>query len=442
MQPALALLIYFAFVLFLLTLERKQSPELSFVSWIPTIYMLLMASKPLGIWFRTGGDMESGTPVDRAFLTIILFSGLAILAKRQFSWSNILRNEIWLLFLVGYMLVSCFWSDFPYTSLKRSIREVVAVVMAFLILTEPDPRQALQSIFKRIIYVLIPFSHYLIHYNPSLGREYDRWSGLLMWIGVTTQKNGLGRLCLFSAFFLIWTFIRRWHGADVHATRYQTLLEVFILILTLWLRGGPQHGFSYSATTNVAFVLGLGTLTSLIWMKKRQTLVGPKTFFFIITFIMVYGTITPFVGKLSFLDISSMVGRNETLTGRNEVWATLLPYALQRPLWGYGFGGFWTDAMRAITSAHAHNGYLDVILNLGLFGLFLFSLFLLSFSRKAQRVMALDFDWGCLSICFLIMALVHNITESTIVGFTGGLSLIILFMAVSSIKIAEISNNS
>jgi len=107
---------------------------------------------------------------------------------------------------------------------------------------------------------------------------------------------------------------------------------------------------------------------------------------------------------------------------------------LQKPLLGYGFGGFWTDAMRSLTSSHAHNGYLDVVLNLGFFGLLLFSIFLLSCSRKAQRLMTQDFNWGSFFICCLLMAVVHNIAESSIVGFTGGISAGLLFLAFTSMQ--------
>jgi len=440
MSPTLALLICTLFVLFMLRIDHKQSTGVSFALWIPTIWMLLISSKPLGVWFGIGGvDMESGSSLDRSVLTVILFLGLIILLNRHFSWSNAIKENIWLMLLISYMLFSVLWSDLPFVSFKRWIKEFIAVIIAFFILTEPEPRQALQSIFRRTIYILIPFSYVLIHYFPDLGREYARWTGDLMWIGVATQKNGLGRLCLFAAFFLIWTFIRRWQGRDVPATGYQTFFEVLILILTFWLMGGPQHNFSYSATTNVAFVVGLLALNGLFWMKKRGVAFGPTIFIIITAFIIVYGTITPFVGSLSLVDISSIFKRNETLTGRSEIWAILIPYAMQKPIWGHGFGGFWTEEIQSITSTHAHNGYLDVVLNVGFFGLLLFSIFILSCSRKVQIVMTHDFDWGNLFICFLLMAIVHNIAESTIVGFTGGLSVILLFMSVFSKRLTEVS---
>jgi exopolysaccharide production protein ExoQ len=430
MPPQIALIICSIFVIFLLYLERKQSPDVSLALWIPTIWLFVIDSKPLGIWFQSGGTMEEGSALDRVFLIVLLCLGFIVLTKRRFNWSNAIKENTWLMILIGYMLVSIVWSEMPFISFKRWIRELVAVVMAFLIASEVDPRQALQSIFRRAIYVFIPFSYILIHYFPEYGRQYAPWSGALMWTGVATQKNGLARVCLFAAFYLIWTFIRRKQGRDAPVAKYQTRVEVFILILTIWLFMGPKHSLTYSATSTTSLAIGLTALFCFSWMKKRGKFIGANTLMVIIVAINVYGTITPFLGGLTLFDVASTLGRDETLTGRSDIWAVLVPYAIQKPFWGHGFGGFWTEAMRSSTSSHAHNGYLDIILNIGFFGLILFTMFLLSCSRKAQKVLNQDFDWGAFWICYLLMAVIHNIAESSVVGFTSGMAKILMFLMV------------
>jgi O-antigen ligase len=334
--------------------------------------------------------------------------------------------------LIGYMFASILWSDMPYVSFKRCTRELIAAIMVFLVTTESEPRQALQSLFRRTIYILIPFSYILIHYFPQYGRQYGRWSGRLMWIGVGLQKNGLALLCLFSAFFLIWTLIRRSQGRDIPVVGYQTLIEILLLFLTIWLFMGPDHALTYSATSLVALLGGGVALIGLLCLKRLNVIIGASFLTVIVLIIIVYGTITPFIGKLSIVDVSSTLGRGETLTERTQIWAFLVPYAMEKATLGHGFGGFWTDVMRERSSSHAHNGYLDIILNLGFVGLILFSMFLLSCCRRFRKTLLHDFDWGAFGICFLLMAVVHNITESWVVGFTGSMAAVILFLAVSS----------
>jgi len=383
--------------------------------------------------------MEEGSVHDRIFLLVLFFLGLIILAKRKFSWSNAIKNNIWLMVLLGYMFVSIIWSDMQFVSLKRCVRELVAIVMAFMVATESKPLEALQSLFRRMIYVLIPFSYILIHYFPEYGRQYASWSGALMWTGVATQKNSLSLLCLISVFFLIWTFARRRQGIDITVIKHQVKVEVFLFALAIWLFMGPRHTLTNSATSAATIAAGLTVLIYLLWLKRRDKLIGAGFLSVIIVIIMAYGTITPFIGELSLLDVSSLLGRDETLTGRSEIWEVLVPYAMKKPIWGYGFGGFWTDAIRDATSSHAHNGYLDIILNMGFFGLLLVAIFFISCCWKSKRVIRQDFYWGAFWICFLIMAVVHNIAESSVVAITSPMARINLFLLVSCT--AATSNN-
>jgi exopolysaccharide production protein ExoQ len=437
-MPQVALVICTIFVLFMLRLEHRQAPEVSLAVWIPTLWFLLVSSKPLGAWFGSGGpDAESGSPLDQIFLIVILLSGLITLKIRNFGWESAIRGNIWVVTLLVYMCAGSLLADMPMVSLKRVIREAIPVVMAFFILSEPDPKQALQSVFRRAIYILIPFSYVLIHYYPMIGRVYGRWSGALQWVGVTSQKNGLGRLCLFSAFFLLWTFIIKRQGEKFQVVKYQAHFEVVILLLTLWLMGGPQHNFSYSVTSNVCLIVGLSCIVGLGWMRKRGFLPGQKVLVILTAFIIFYGTMTPFLGKLTFFDVSSTFGRSEDLTERGLIWQELIPYAMERPLAGHGIGGFLTRPGRVFDGdlfqiSQAHSGYLSIILNFGFLGLLLFSMYFLSFVRNAQIVLCQDSSWGGFLIGFLLMALVHNISESTVVGFANAMSAILVLLAIAS----------
>lgn len=432
MPPILALFICTTFVLFLLRLEHKQTPNVSLALWIPTFWMLLTASKPLGIWFGSGGvSLEEGSALDRMVLSALFLIGLVILIKRQFNWSRAIKENHWVIILLVYMFVSILWSEMPFVSFKRWMRNLIAVVMVFLVATELEPKEAVKSILRRMIYILIPFSYILIHYFPEYGRDYGRWSGELMWIGVASQKNGLALLCVISILFLSWTVIRKRKGQEKNVSSYQTLIEIFLLLLTIRLFMGPNYTLTYSATSLVALIIGLTVQIGLFRFKRMMILLGLNLFFSLMLFIIAYGTITPFIGKLAIIDISYILNRNETLTERTEIWAYLIPYVMKKPFLGHGVGGFWTDEMREATSSHAHNGYLDIILNLGILGLFLFSFFLISCYKKFIKIQTFDVYWGGLGICFLFVALIHNIAESSVIGLTGSLSGVILLIRVS-----------
>jgi O-antigen ligase len=426
-MSTIALIICTIFVLYMLWLDRKQSPEVSFAFWVPTIWFLLLASKPLGIWFQSGAEtIEEGSPLDRTFLTIILGLGLIILAKRKFNWSNFLKDNVCLILLIIFMILSCLWANEPVISFKRWTRDLIAIVMAAVIASEPHPLKAVESLVRRSVYILIPFSYLLINYFAAYGRLYVHTSGDLMWVGAAMHKNSLTQLCIAAIFFLVWTFIRRRQGRNIAVSKYQTYLDIFILLLSFWIMGGPYHSPSYSATAAVALIIGLLMLTGFFLYKKRGTIPGPTLLTAFIIVIIIYGTITPFIGKLSLVDISSTVGRAENLTGRADVWKELVPVAMERPIHGYGYKGFWTtNAREQFEISGSHNGYLDVILELGFVGLLLFTIFFISNIRKAQRVMTQNFDWGVFWVCSLVMALVSNITESFLSTFDSRMMVVI-----------------
>jgi exopolysaccharide production protein ExoQ len=410
MPPTLAFLLCTAFVLFLLWLERRASRGVSLGLWIPTLWMLMIASRPLGNWFGVMGDNESGSALDRWVLTGLSVAAIVVLARRRFDWAGTLRRHKSLLALLAYMFASTLWSDITFIALRRWAREVIVVPMALFVMSEADPRQALASLFRRSAYVLIPFSLVLIKYYPALGRPYNRYSGIEMWTGVTVAKNGLGRLCMISVFFLLWALYRRWRERPPEGWRYQGWADVCVILIALCLLKGAD-----SATSLATLVLGAAAFLGLRLFRKLKIMVPQAGLLTLLAVLIGLGASAPFLGGSNVVIFSASLGRNNTLTGRTDVWAAVLPAMKQQPLLGYGFGSFWTDARRELYDIPtAHNGYLDILLELGEVGLAFYVVWLLSCARQLHRALAQDYDWASLAICFLLMTLIYNTTESAL----------------------------
>jgi exopolysaccharide production protein ExoQ len=414
MPPTIALLLCIVIVLFLLCLEGRASHSVSPAMWIPTLWMMMIASRSLSAWFGTTGHNESGNLLDQVVLSGLSVAGIVVLARRQIDWSRTMRRHKWLLAFLTYMFVSTLWSDITLIALRRWAREVIVVIMALVVMSDANPRKALESILRRSAYVLIPLSVLLIKYYPALGRQYGRWSGIEMWAGVASQKNGLGRLCIVSVFFLLWALYQRWRERRPVGAHYQGWADVSVILIAVYLLNG-----AHSSTSLATLVVGFTTYLGLRFFRKHKLMVPQAGLLALLTFLIGFGVSAPFLGGSNVAAFSSTLGRDETLTGRTEVWTAVLPAMKRQPLLGYGFGSFWTDTRRELYEIPtAHNGYLDILLELGVVGLAFCTVWLLSCALQLHRALAQDYDWASLAICFLLMSLVYNATESALNSMT------------------------
>ncbi len=449
MPPQLALLLCAGFVAYLLRLERKESQGVSVASWIPTIWMMACACKSLALWFSfnagTEGnpDAEAGSPWDRGLNLALIISGLVVVKRRKVDWETLARDNAWLIALHLYALISIAWSDFTFISVKRYVRFMGTILMAGVILSESDPRQAVESIIRRMAFVLIPFSLCLIKYYPQMGVMYGQWSGELMWVGVAYQKNSLGILCFVSAFFLAWRLLRRWcEPGDQRSDTELPYGDMVVTAMALYLLKGPGTIYNASATSISVLVLGLGVLLGLLWARKRQIRIRLPVLLIFTALLFLYGATTPFGARALGGSLLEVLGRNATFTDRDQIWAELIPIAMQDPVLGLGFGGFWVLPIKnGVTSPH--NGYLGIILELGIVGVLLVLGFVLSMCRDSHRCLSRDFWWGSMGLCLLLMVVLHNTSEASFVRTSDVLwSLLVFVKAVLPLRTAVCASMS
>ena len=426
MPPALALFACIIAVAMLLAVDAKASQGLSLGLWVPTLWFLYSASRPVSDWLNgrliidEELTVESGNPLERAVLTSLIVLGLLILLRRRIEWRRIFADNQALLILFVIMLISILWSDYPIVSIKRWVRNVGTVVMALVVLTDSYPFEALSALLRRCAYILIPFSVVLVKYYPQLGMAFNRWNGAEMWIGVTPQKNSLGILCAVCAFFLIWMLAGRWKKVEPTVNRLQNYYDLGILVLICWLLKGP--GGSYSATSLVSLALGLACC---IGVANGRIKIGWPSRLLVLS-IFIVGFATPLLsfwsGKTPISLVAGLVGRSETLTGRtDEIWSTLVPISLQAPWFGRGFGSFWVTPILPVAKLsinEAHNGYLDLFIELGIVGLLSLATLVFAFVRKCRQQLAFSRRWAAFGFGFLIMFVAHNTTESSFLGST------------------------
>ena len=133
----------------------------------------------------------------------------------------------------------------------------------------------------------------------------------------------------------------------------------------------------------------------------------------VLLFVVVYGLlINPSVGLVE------AVGRDSTLTGRLDIWKMVLPLTVN-PLFGAGYESFWLGPrLDKIWSNswgerpnQAHNGYLELYLDLGWVGLALLGLVMIWGYWGILRTLRSYPAIGRVKLAFFAVAATYNLTE-------------------------------
>jgi O-antigen ligase len=139
--------------------------------------------------------------------------------------------------------------------------------------------------------------------------------------------------------------------------------------------------------------------------------------------------------------LASGLGRSGDLTGRTALWDDLVPKVRERPVQGHGWGGFWNGFFSPageIWVEHtwlppdAHNLLLQVALDLGLVGVFLYAAgFLRGMGRGVVFLRDNADPIAMLPIVWFTFELLGSITEHGNLGRDGTWVLhVILIVAV------------
>jgi O-antigen ligase len=404
----------------LLRIERRRNPEASIAIWIPTFFLLLSGSKPIGKWIALSAgtvlvsDDRTGSLPDRVVLIVLIILALLILYRRKIEWSRVLKDNFWLILFYLYLGSSILWSEFPFNSFKRWVRLFGTIPIAMVILSERSSLKALESVIRRCAYVLIPFSLLLIKYYPQFGVQYSRYEGIKQWVGIAGQKNSFGVICAVSVFLIFWTFLRERRIGSFFKTRSQAFADGLVLSIALHLIMGFRG--VYPATAIGILVIGIASLLLLYRIKNN---VRNMSSFLVI--MVVVGLLCMFFGTSLVSIVTSVFGRNESLTGRSDIWPMVIDAASNSRLLGVGYGGFWGLSSKSeliletVGVTESHSGYLDVYLEAGIVGVIFLLVFFRAFYRKALRELNHSYGWGLFGICLLIMTMIHGFTESNFI---------------------------
>lgn len=370
--------------------------------------LILCSGGPITVVLTDGfsqGDQVANQP-DFAImrylflLTYAVFFGLLVLRWKKAVY--ILQQSPWVLVLFVLPPISLLWSVDPGITFQRSIAIVGSSLLGVYLASRFTLKQQLHllALTCGIIVVLSGVYALLL---PKYGIMGGVHAGA--WRGIYTHKNTLGKIMvLCAATFLLLL------GSDKRLRVWAALgLTASIALLVL--------STSKTALVNflaIVLVIGIAQVLRLYYKVMVVALVG---------IVSAIGAGLLWVAA-NAEDILLSLGKDVTLTGRTDIWQFSLSKVQERPLLGYGYQAFWqgwgSEAQdvwlrEGWRVPHAHNGFLDLSLELGLIGLGCFlAVFLVTALRRLSDVKAHVGPEHILPIVVMVYLVLANLTESSL----------------------------
>jgi O-antigen ligase len=336
---------------------------------------------------------------------------------------NVALSDPLLLLLVGIVVASVLWSAAPTVTLREDVAFVGTTMIGAYLAARHGPGELLRLLAWALgIGALLSLVFGLA--LPSYGLDPADLDGA--WQGIYSGgKNELGRnMALSSMVFLL---------LALGARRYRWVA---------WLGFGLSVGLlllSDSVTSLVTFLIVLVLLTAGMALRWPYTLAVPG--FVLLLAGSALATMW-FAGNME--SVFGAFGRDSTLTGRTLLWPAIVEMIWQRPWLGYGYGAFWLgwegESSQVwhwtfgIEPVHAHNGFLDLCLHVGLLGVSIFALgFLAGFRRAVSWARATTTWEGLWPLAFLSFILVYNVAESSLLANNSILWLLYVVTVVSTV---------
>ena len=438
MPPSLALLLWLVFVVGLLWFDPATETKVSVALWVPLVWLFFMASRGPSQWLGmtpgAGGmaeAFEEGDPLNRTVSFVLFFLSIAILVSRSFRWGNFFAKNRALTVFLLFALASVLWSDFPFPAFKKWFRDLSQYSMALVVLSDRRPLAAVCTLFRRLGYLLIPLSVVLIKYFPAIARNYDPWTGGQTFSGASTSKNMLGIICMVCGIYFFWNTVVKWPDRKKRGQARVILVNVGLIGMIAWLLYTCD-----SATSRTCLVIACMVIMvahSKAGRRRPGILTVTIPCVFLLYVLLAYG-----LGLKG--EFAKAVGRDPSLSGRTQIWDLVLSQHTN-PLVGAGYESFWlgprleriwAGGMGQINEAH--NGYLEVYLNLGYVGLLLLLWFVVAFYRDICKNLKPFSSIGSLALAIWTAFLFHNGTEA---DFRSGLMWVTFVLAALAVSGAE-----
>jgi exopolysaccharide production protein ExoQ len=383
---------------------------------VSTLIVLMIVPEGFNYQMVVAGQ----TPTSGGLVSRLLWLGLlagataVVLWRAALAWMLLRALNPWLLWFTLLALASVLWSIDPMLSVRRDIRlvTILMVALAFALVSWHPWR--LQSLLRNLLSWMLMGSILFALAAPQLAIHQETSAELVgAWRGLSNHKNTFGALACIAA--LLWL-----HAGLARETPWTRALAGWTLAAVCLL-------LSRSATSLIAASLGTVLLLILMCSPRELQPFAGLTVGLIALFMMLYAlALLEMIPGLRVLlaPVTALTDMDTSFTGRRYIWNIISEHVSQSPVCGTGYGAYWAGPtpdspsyefvvrMGSFYPGSAHNGYLEIINDLGWVGLACLVCYLLTYLAQSLRVYGADRRQGALYLVLFIQQAMANLSES------------------------------
>jgi O-antigen ligase len=361
-----------------------------------------------------GGPIVTANVTDRVVKVLMIVVSAAAIASQWSMARALVKNfNLGAAAVLALCVASSEWSEDSTATLLRCISLLNIFLVCFAITLVGWYRERFQKlVLTPLMLVLIASLVVGVTMPEKVAEIGTDLAQRGSWHGVTHGKNELGMMSSISVIICVnrllagqgramWSLAGAAIGATTlilsrsNTSELSTLLAVFAMFLLMRVPIIRQR-YSTHLAVAIAGTILLYELVIQDMLPGAHTLLSP---------------------------IRALTGKDATFSGRAQIWQIVKEHIQWRPWLGTGYGAYWLGPMPGSPSylfvpimyfypSEAHNGYLDIVNDLGYVGLVCVILYIIFYIRQALELMRTDRTQGTLYLAMLFQQMVMNMSES------------------------------
>jgi len=412
--------------------DGRHAVAMAAMAWL--LLILLIVPEGLDYASLSAAAPSSGSAGSRLlWLGLLGASSMILIWRSALAWLLMSQFNRFLLLFGTLAIASLAWSPEPAFTVRRLIRLVTIVLVALAFVLVSWHRQRFQNVLRPLLTGLLAGSIVFSLLDPALGVHHEVEAGIAgSWRGLTNHKNTLGMLSCTG--LILWAHAALARSASLSAIAFGAAVSTICLLM------------SRSSTSLMTAML---VLPGMVLLIRAPMVLRPYMRWLVCAFAalaLVYAVAVLRLvpgAELLLQPIAMVSGKDLSFTGRSEIWRIVGEQVSLHPWLGTGYGAYWIGPQPRSPSyeflarmyfypGSGHNGYLDIVNDLGAAGLVCLLAYLAVYVQQAMRVLEFDREQGGLFLTLFAQHAIANFSESLWLN-TLSVGLVVMTLATAAL---------